>query len=96
MTVPTTVLGGLIGSGVGAVHGPWIKVGQIQKRFEDATPKEVVDAIEQEAAQGKMVEEHEQIGEPHQVQAPKPRKKPRKIEIRSQQQVEASMQSEST
>ncbi|KAI5370505.1 hypothetical protein Slin14017_G013840 [Septoria linicola] len=89
LSVPTTALGGLIGSGVGAVHGPWIQVGDIQKRFEDASPSEVITALEQEqkTGNGKLVEEQltaEQIEDKlSQSDAPKEKKKPRKIEIRS-------------
>ena len=99
LTVPTTLVGGLIGSGVGAVHGPWITVGGIQKRFEDASPQEVVDAIEQEQNKSQHSEKPEHINSAgdslEEQEQLKPRKKPRKIEIRSQQPVAASMQSES-
>ncbi|EXJ65874.1 uncharacterized protein A1O5_11115 [Cladophialophora psammophila CBS 110553] len=49
--VPTTGLGMLIGSGVGAIHGPWVKLGGKEEKFEDADPERVVDALEQEVSQ---------------------------------------------
>jgi hypothetical protein len=100
LTVPTTLLGGLVGSGVGAVHGPWIKVGDVP--WEDASPGDVADAIEREQklAKEKPADEtrHQERAEEQQscpAQVPKGRKKPRKIEIRSPQ-VGASMQTENT
>ncbi|KXT03933.1 hypothetical protein AC578_9232 [Pseudocercospora eumusae] len=75
-SVATVPLGALTGAGVGAWHGPWIKVGNIQKRFEDASPEEVVSALEQE-------KQPESQGEPGNG-VPAQKKKPRKLEIRSQ------------
>lgn len=83
-------IGGLVGASTGAIHGPWIKVGDVQKRFEDATPAEVADALEEEQRTGaappteeqSTTQQHEQRLD--EVDAPKERKKPRKIEIRSQ------------
>lgn len=96
LSIPTIALGGLVGSGVGAVHGPWIKVGDIQKRFEDATPKEVVDALEEERRGGQggpsgeeTVGKGQQDGGTESAEhtrndaLPIERRKPRKIEIRS-------------
>ena len=92
--VPTTGLGMLIGSGVGAIHGPWVKLGGGEKKFEDAEPEEVVDALEQErdahanadleqritAAAGEWSESPDGGSNAEQM----PRRKPRKLEIRSQ------------
>ncbi|CAK1356250.1 hypothetical protein CB0940_00124 [Cercospora beticola] len=90
LSIPTTAIGGLVGASTGAIHGPWIKVGDVQKRFEDATPAEVADALEEEQRTGaappteeqSTTQQHEQRLD--EVDAPKERKKPRKIEIRSQ------------
>ncbi|KAM3418810.1 hypothetical protein BST61_g4778 [Cercospora zeina] len=90
LSIPTTALGGLIGAGTGAAHGPWIKVGDVQKRFEDATPGEVVDALEEEQRAGaeSPMERHsptqQDVQRLEEVDAPKQRRKPRKLEIRSQ------------
>ncbi|PPJ56404.1 hypothetical protein CBER1_00690 [Cercospora berteroae] len=90
LSIPTTAIGGLVGASTGAIHGPWIKVGDVQKRFEDATPAEVADALEEEQRTGaapptkeqSTTQQHEQRLD--EAEAPKERKKPRKIEIRSQ------------
>lgn len=85
------LLGGLVGASTGAIHGPWIKVGDVQKRFEDATPAEVADALEEEQRTGAATPTKEQSTTEQHGQrldeggAPKERKKPRKIEIRSTQ-----------
>lgn len=80
VSLPTTGLGALVGTGVGAIHGPFIKFGGSGKKFEDAKPEEVVDALEQG-----RVEELPPDPEPT-----PPKKKPRKIEIRSQASIDAS------
>lgn len=85
---------------MGAIHGPWISVEGIKKRFEDVSPEEIVRALEQEQEK-KQESTHEQADaqqmssgrQPHgQVESPHSKdetparkKKPRKIEIRSQQ-----------
>ena len=47
--LPTTALGGLIGTGVGAIHGPFIKLGGgKEKRFEDAKPEEIAEALQKD------------------------------------------------
>lgn len=97
LAVPSVGLGALIGSGVGALHGPFIKLGNgKEKKFEDASPEEVVDAIgrEQQEAQEKgeavstqpsveagPLSGSDQNLSPVQVQE---RRRPRKIQIRSQ------------
>jgi hypothetical protein len=42
LAVPTTLLGGLVGAGTGAIHGPWIKLtrGDEGPKIEKAKPKE--------------------------------------------------------
>lgn len=42
LAVPTTALGGLIGAGTGALHGPWIKLtrGDLGPEIKEAKPKE--------------------------------------------------------
>ncbi|KAF2214673.1 hypothetical protein CERZMDRAFT_95065 [Cercospora zeae-maydis SCOH1-5] len=93
LSIPTTALGGLIGAGTGAAHGPWIKVGDIQKRFEDASPAEVVDALEEEQRAGAEIPMERQSAKQQdnqrldEVDAPKQRRKPRKLEIRSQKDI---------
>lgn len=89
----TLPLGGLVGAGVGAWHGPWIKVGDQQKRFEDATPEEVAAALEEgrNAAQEPSIDNrtgHSPTVRDQDTAAPVQRKKPRKIEIRSQKDQE--------
>lgn len=94
--VPTTILGGLVGTGAGLVHGPWIKV--TGKDGEKAKGDD--RAKDENGKDGKVSEDASTEGEPKQVEksesqqadeaqeetkpAPKPRKAPRKIEIRSQ------------
>lgn len=92
--IPFTGLGMLAGSATGAIHGPWVKLGGKEQKFEDADPEEVVDALEQEQntqIQGKP--EQPPTAAPEQVPAgggnnnadQKPRRKPKKLEVRSQQ-----------
>ncbi|EME87752.1 uncharacterized protein MYCFIDRAFT_169514 [Pseudocercospora fijiensis CIRAD86] len=92
-SVATVPLGALTGAGVGAWHGPWIKVGNIQKRFEDASPEEVVSALEQEKKQqapGSSAQHDDgQAGPTNGVPAQK--KKPRKLELRSQKTSESEI-----
>lgn len=75
----------LIGSGVGAFHGPWIKVGGKDKRWEEATPEEVVDSLTNETSASIPPDANAQAALPSSDPAPPPpiRKKPRKIEVRS-------------
>ena len=42
LAVPTTVLGGLVGAGTGAIHGPWVKLtrGDQGPKIEEADPEE--------------------------------------------------------
>ncbi|KAF7514315.1 hypothetical protein GJ744_000085 [Endocarpon pusillum] len=47
-SVPTTALGGLVGAGTGAIHGPWIKLGGGGKEKEGG-PEEKVAQVPQEA-----------------------------------------------
>jgi hypothetical protein len=51
-SVPTTALGGLVGSGVGALHGPWIKLGgDKNKGEEDGIVQVSPEAIDSGAVQ---------------------------------------------
>ena len=47
-SIPTTALGGLVGSGVGAIHGPFIKMGGGKKKKEEdevvQVPKEAIES----------------------------------------------------
>ncbi|EXJ80895.1 hypothetical protein A1O3_07183 [Capronia epimyces CBS 606.96] len=84
--VPTTGIGMLVGSGVGAIHGPWIKLGGKEEKFEEADPEKIADALEearvaQGNAQGEGIPEE---GGQSAAQNSKPRRKPKKLEIRSQ------------
>lgn len=83
-TLITLPLGGLIGAGVGAAHGPWIKVGDQMKRWEDASPEQVLKALEQEQNAGPPPP-----SELQEKTMENPRKKPRKLEIRSQKAAES-------
>lgn len=80
VSLPTTALGALIGSGVGAVHGPWIKLGGKDRKLTDVPPEELVDAMEEKREVQDMP--------PAAVQDTQPtieKKKPRKLEVRSSQ-----------
>ncbi|KAK5946524.1 hypothetical protein PMZ80_000667 [Knufia obscura] len=98
--VPTAGLGMLVGSGVGAIHGPWIKLGGKEQKLEDANPNEVVDAIEQEKDGQQNKEFEQQLAATAQDTTPsgggtaesKPRRKPKKLEIRSQRNTESGWQ----
>ncbi|KIW93067.1 uncharacterized protein Z519_06917 [Cladophialophora bantiana CBS 173.52] len=95
--VPTTGLGMLIGTGIGAIHGPWVKLGEKEEKFEDADPKRVVDALEQEVSQQNKSQVNQAPVTAASEATPaeyrkdieeKPRRKPRKLEIRSNQSTE--------
>lgn len=89
-SVPLAGLGMLAGSATGAIHGPWIKLGGKEQKFEDADPGEVVDALEKE--RGKQGLGQGGSGQQPAEQGPtsgggadsKPRRKPKKLEVRSQ------------
>lgn len=99
--IPVTGLGALAGAGVGAIHGPWIKLGNIVKGEKDGggDKKEVEvspddedvvpnpELLRQRAdALAAEREKKTDSGAGAQEEVPKPaRKKPRKIEVRSQQ-----------
>ena len=80
--VPTAGIGMLVGTGVGAIHGPFVKLGggkngKVEEvPFEDADTGRVVDAME--AEQQKQIRNG----------TPSGRKKPRKIEIRNKKNAE--------
>jgi hypothetical protein len=99
--VPATGLGMLIGTGVGAIHGPWVKLGggkngkEEHVPFEDADPERVVDAMEAErqarlekgaAAESNGSEKTESAPD----SAEKPRRKPPKLEVRSKKNADGS------
>lgn len=91
LTVPVTGLGMLIGSGVGALHGPWIKLGGKEQKFEDADPNEIVNEIEKNQMPQRVTSEaqyQEHPSAPTKTETPAQsqaaRRKPKKIEIRSQ------------
>ncbi|KIW28754.1 uncharacterized protein PV07_04628 [Cladophialophora immunda] len=102
--VPTTGLGMLIGSGVGAIHGPWIKLGEKEEKFEDADPEKVVEALEQEVNQKNMSEVNQAAAstaasdsgreESKEKIEEKPRRKPPKLEIRSKHSTQSDQQSQ--
>ncbi|ETI24463.1 hypothetical protein G647_03832 [Cladophialophora carrionii CBS 160.54] len=95
LSVPATGLGMLVGTGVGAIHGPWIKLGggkdgKVEEvPFEDADPGRVVDALEAERKaqleKGAAPESAESTNG-----AEKPRRKPPKLEIRSKKGADAN------
>ncbi|KAI1620897.1 hypothetical protein EDD37DRAFT_653211 [Exophiala viscosa] len=86
--VPTTGLGMLVGTGVGAIRGPFIKLGGKEEPFEDADPEKVVDALEKEQQNYKSQSEQSNsesgTADSKQGGEQKPRRKPKKLEIRSQ------------
>ena len=107
VSVPTTAVGGLVGAGTGAFHGPWIKFGgekgkegeneeklvQVPQQAIDSGAVQVDDKSGQvkvndpealkEAASGRAAEQKSPTG------APSERKKPKKLEIRSNKQAVA-------
>ncbi|CAK4030569.1 Hypothetical predicted protein [Lecanosticta acicola] len=90
VSIPTTALGALIGTGVGAIKGPFIKVGGKEKRWDEASPEEVVDALEEEQATGnEQARSGAQVGtEPLPSASAAAKRKPRKLEIRSKKDAE--------
>lgn len=88
--VPTTGIGMLVGSGVGAFHGPWVKLGGKEVKFEEADPEQIVDALEEEREKQARTRIEERAPSPPKDSTPvarldaTPRRKPRKLEIRSQ------------
>lgn len=90
--VPATGIGMLVGSATGAIHGPWIKLGGKEQKFEDADPKEVVDALEQgnnlqskADSEGKNTTATQQNdSKPNNSEGQQPKRKPKKLEVRSQ------------
>ncbi|KAK7888571.1 hypothetical protein LTR67_008917 [Exophiala xenobiotica] len=94
LAVPSTGLGMLVGSGVGAIHGPWVKLGGGKEEpFEDADPEKVVDALEEETrkqAQGQP--QQQSTGEKEKAKE-KARKKPPKLEVRSKKNTNTGTES---
>ena len=95
VSIPTTGLGALIGSGVGAIHGPWITIGGQKKRWDEAKPEEVVDTWEKEQHNGTQQGSGEQVGagvdeaggdqsNTASTVAATTKKKPRKLQNRSE------------
>lgn len=89
-SIPTTGLGILAGATAGAIHGPFIKVGGEEKKWENAKPEEVVDALEQEQDAQKRAELERGLVESKNddQENVQPKKKPRKLEVRSVAQLE--------
>ena len=91
--VPATGIGMLVGTGVGAIHGPFVKLGGKDGKteevpFEDADTGRVVDAMEKErkARLENGAAEDGECGKADSGAAgtgDKPRRKPPKIEIRN-------------
>jgi len=96
--VPAAGLGMLVGSGVGAIRGPWIKLGDKEEKFEDADPEKVVDALEEErTAQTQSGQGGGTPGESATTKTEggaeqKTRRKPKKLEIRSKPKGDAAQQ----
>ncbi|EME50266.1 hypothetical protein DOTSEDRAFT_68964 [Dothistroma septosporum NZE10] len=82
LSIPTTGLGILIGAGVGAIHGPFIKVGGKDKKWQDATPEEVVNYYEEQDVTTR--EGGEQALVYDEPIGPVIKRKPRKLQVRSQ------------
>lgn len=97
-TVPTVLLGGLVGAGTGVIHGPWIKLmKKDSKGKETKIPAEAiengsvvvdqktgkvntVDAEGLKKARERAEKAEQQAGAGGEAQ--KPKKKPRKLEVR--------------
>lgn len=98
LAVPSTGLGMLVGSGVGAIHGPWVKLGGGKEEpFEDADPEKVVDALEEERRQQRQQQQQGGAGggqgqpqsQPQSTETgEKARRKPPKLEVRSKKNAE--------
>ncbi|KAJ9624789.1 hypothetical protein H2203_004739 [Taxawa tesnikishii (nom. ined.)] len=84
--VPTTLVGGGVGAGVGAIKGPFIKLGDVAK-IGGVDAKDGKEGGADPAATGEDGAQ-EDFGGGGAAQgdgpAPKPRKKPRKLEVRNQ------------
>ncbi|EXJ60685.1 hypothetical protein A1O7_04838 [Cladophialophora yegresii CBS 114405] len=101
LSVPATGLGMLVGSGVGAIHGPWVKLGggkggKVEEvPFEDADPGRVVDALEAERKarleKGAASDSVESTNGDE-----KPRRKPPKLEIRSKKGADSNQDQDTT
>ena len=92
--VPTAGIGALVGTGVGAIHGPFVKLGgkggKVEEvPFEDADPGRVVDALEE---QRKAQSEQGSAAGGSGSGEEKPRRKPKKLEIRSKKNTESGQQ----
>ncbi|KAK4506791.1 hypothetical protein PRZ48_000524 [Zasmidium cellare] len=87
VSVPTTALGTLIGAGVGAIHGPWITIGGIKKKWTEASPEEVVDYYQSPEGKAEAAQQQAgmsaESGGPADPVEPVVKKKPRKLEVRS-------------
>ncbi|KAK5081134.1 hypothetical protein LTR05_007927 [Lithohypha guttulata] len=99
--VPTTLLGGAIGTGVGAIRGPFIKLGGKEQKFEDADPEKVVDAMQEESNSQSQQQpnggtDKDATGMDNSKAEQKQRKKPKKLEIRSQPKIPSEFKSDTT
>jgi hypothetical protein len=100
-SVPTAALGGLVGGGSGAIHGPWIKLGGGGKKEGDAKEEKTVQ-VPQEAFDSGAVQFDDKTGQvtlndpeawdqavaEHKIATRDTgeRRKPKKLEIRSNKQ----------
>ncbi len=90
--VPTVLLGGLVGAGVGGVHGPFIKLGGGKKEGTPMTEEEIQKQAAKEAEKLDQAVEKSATtvpqppAEDEAATAPMPKKKPRKLEVRSKPQ----------
>ena len=62
-SVPTTALGGLVGAGTGAIHGPWIKLGGGSKKEGGDAKEEKTVQIPQEAFDSGAVQLDDKMGQ---------------------------------
>jgi hypothetical protein len=99
-SVPTTALGGLVGAGAGSIHGPWIKLGGGSKK-EGGDEEERVVQVPQEAFDSGAMQVDDKTGQvtvkdleasnqaapaEHATRDAGERRKPQKLEIRSNRQ----------
>lgn len=102
-TVPGVLVGGLIGAGTGVIHGPWIKLTKMAGgKSETKVPAEAVEngsvTVDKKTGVVKTVDEEglkrareraEKLEKEGGEEVKKERKKPRKLEVRSQPKANA-------
>lgn len=96
-TIPTTAVGTLVGAGVGGIHGPWVKLGKIGGKGDDAKKdgkgrqkgdiEKGEEVLEEDAVPDPQAlrEAAEKVKEARKNGEQKERKKPRKLEVRNKQ-----------